>query len=103
MDKEKDLGEFCQQGKETGQTCCGRKKTWMGCRKETADLARMMRINAHPINTDDSLIVEDRLEQEGSIRLFEYTGGTLYPPSVLSGQSNAALVAAAEITKMIAE
>lgn len=99
MDKEKDCGEFCRQGKEAGQACCSRKKTWLGCREETADLARMMRINAHPIKTDDNLIVDDRLEQEGSIRLFEYAGGALYPPSVLSEQPNAVIVAAAEITK----
>lgn len=98
MDKERDRKESCQ-GKEAGQTCWGRKKTWLGCREETAGLSRMIRSSLHPVKTNANLIVDDRLEQEGCIRLFEYTGGALYPPSVLSGQPNAVLVAAAEITR----
>lgn len=55
------------------------------------------RPSQHPVKSDGGLIVDDRLEEEGSIRLYEYTGGILYIPDVLPGQEGAVPVAGAEI------
>lgn len=44
------------------------------------DFLRAMRIDRQPIKVDESIIVYDRLESEGVIRLYDYLGGSFYTP-----------------------
>ncbi len=41
------------------------------------DSLRLMRIGEHPIHSDENLLVIDWLEK-GFLRLYEYTGGSIY-------------------------
>lgn len=41
---------------------------------------RAMRIGRYPIQVEGNIIVDDRLEEEGFIRLYEYVGGIFYTP-----------------------
>ena len=58
-----------------------------------------MRIRENPIEISGSLLVDDRLEEQGAIKIYEYIGGTLYlePGHLLS--ENAPLVAWISIKK----
>ena len=58
-----------------------------------------MRIRENSIGISGSLLVDDRLEEQGTIKIYEYIGGTLYlePGHLLSG--NAPLVAWISIKK----
>lgn len=46
------------------------------------DGTRMIRILEKPVKTAEAVIVDDRLETEGTLRLYECTGGPVYldPP-----------------------
>lgn len=48
------------------------------------DSLRMMRIREQPIQGRENLIIEDQLEK-GYLRLYEYTGGSLYIPVETAG------------------
>lgn len=37
-----------------------------------------MRIRENPIEISGSLLVDDRLEEQGTIKIYEYIGGGLY-------------------------
>lgn len=58
-----------------------------------------MRIRENPIEISGSLLVDDRLEEQGIIKIYEYIGRTLYlePGNLLS--ENAPLVAWISIKK----
>ena len=58
-----------------------------------------MRIRENPIEISGSLLVDDRLEEQGIIKIYEYIGGILYlePGNLLS--ENAPLVAWISIKK----
>ena len=60
---------------------------------------KAMRINENPIAISGSLLVDDRLEEQGIIKIYEYIGRTLYlePGNLLS--ENAPLVAWISIKK----
>lgn len=60
---------------------------------------KVMRINENPIAISGSLLVDDRLEEQGTIKIYEYIGGILYLEQghLLSG--NAPLVAWISIKK----
>lgn len=57
-----------------------------------------LRIGEHPIRTEQNLVVNDMLEETGTLRLYEYLGGTLYLGSDLR-ENNTAPVAEMEIIK----
>lgn len=61
---------------------------------------RMMRIREQPIHSGENLLVVDQLER-GFLRIYEYTGGSIYISSEMDGMSqcsNAALVAEIRIS-----
>ena len=45
---------------------------------------RAMRIKEFPIRTGDSLFIDDMLEEQGTIKIYEYIGGRIYlEPDIL--------------------
>lgn len=45
-----------------------------------SDCLRKQRISRYPLQVDENIIVYDRLENEGTIRLYDYLGGVFYTP-----------------------
>ena len=59
---------------------------------------KMMRIKEHPFEVSEgNLIVDDELEMEGTLKLYENTGGSIYLSMEPANMNNLALVAEAEI------
>lgn len=60
------------------------------------DSLRLMRIKKSPIRSDENLLIVDWLER-GFLRLYEYTGGSIYilgdVPDEMDGCGNVAMVA----------
>lgn len=65
------------------------------------EFLRTMRIGRHPLQVDENIIVYDRLESEGVIRLYDYLGGAFYTPMnayEMDSCKNAVLVAEISIS-----
>lgn len=58
---------------------------------------RERRLKKHPINIKGDYIIVDRLEIDGTLKLFEYLGGPMYTPFNPERMENVALVASAKI------
>ena len=61
---------------------------------------RMMRIREHPIQCEENLLIADQLER-GFLRIYEYTGGSIYIPmdaAEVDNCDNIALVAELTVT-----
>ncbi len=70
------------------------------CNTMMDDSLRRMRIREGPIKSDENLLVEDQLKK-GFLRLYEYTGGSIYISEDDIGMdycNNAVLVAELEVT-----
>lgn len=50
-------------------------------RLPVCDSLREMRIQSHPIDYGNNIFVDDRLESNNYIKIYEYLGGTLYIPT----------------------
>lgn len=58
-----------------------------------------LRISKYPIKSEINLVVEDRLEDEGNLKLYEYLGGTLYVNAENAKMENIVLIAELEVAK----
>ena len=65
----------------------------------TSNELKAMRIRQHPIAISDSLLVDDKLEEQGTIKIYEYIGGILYLEPGHLFSENALLVAWISIKK----
>lgn len=64
----------------------------------TSEELREMRLSGHRMEPGQDLLIEDRLEGKGCLRIYEYTGGCVYlEPELLE---KAPLVAGIELEKM---
>ena len=62
---------------------------------------RETRIKRYPLQVDENIIVHDRLESEGIIRLYDYVGGVFHTPMnsyEMSHCKNAVLIAEISVT-----
>lgn len=58
-----------------------------------------MRICEFPIKTEESIVIDDRLEEEGRLRLYEHIGGNLYINAGMPEMDNITLVAELGVEK----
>lgn len=65
----------------------------------TSNELREMRLNGHRLQLGGDFIVDDRLESEGTIRIFEYIGGCLYLGLEHLFPENAPVVAGISISR----
>lgn len=62
------------------------------------DCMREKRIREHPIELKGDYIIADRLEMDGTLKLFEYMGGPMYTPFDPERMENAVIIASTEIS-----
>lgn len=65
----------------------------------TSNELKEMRLNGHRLQLGGNLIVDDRLESEGTIRISEYIGGCLYLEPEHLFLENAPVVAGISISR----
>lgn len=65
----------------------------------TSNELKEMRLNGHRLQLGGNFIIDDRLESEGTIRIFEYIGGCLYLEPEHLFLKNAPVVAGISISR----
>ena len=70
------------------------------------DSLRGLRLKKYPLQLDEDILIFDRLEADGSLLLYEYTGGGLYLPVTLhelEDCENAVLAAGVAVSVFVGE
>ena len=70
------------------------------------DSLRGLRLKKYPLQLDENILIFDRLEADGSLLLYEYTGGGLYLPVTLhelEDCENAVLAAGVAVSVFVGE
>lgn len=70
------------------------------------DSLRGLRLKKYPLQLDENILIFDRLETDGILLLYDYTGGGLYLPVTLhelEDCENAVLVAGVEVSVFASE
>lgn len=62
-----------------------------------SDNLKADRIKGHPLVYDGNLVIDDRLEEEGTVKFFENLGGSVYMSMEPSAMENLVLIGSAEL------